>query len=311
MKFYLLTSNSLEGLIRSTEIIPSKDLVVVINTLDDDYLISAETHCILHDIEYYITESDGTPATGKNSVIDLFLESDNEYMVQLDGDDIITPYGYDLYKSLSQHHNPPDMVVLYRQPQMYSMSLDYMLQLCENLSTLKLADRVKSGLHFPLDKSAPTYQNHYYETYIHYFFMKQKEDLFTAHKWSVNRLEFNRLMDELSEDKEYMCRMVFYSRKIAGHVKFNNDIVVGEDTVQFMKLKRMAQDGKVTILRRAENKKPSYLSIVNDNSITKAHSLNGLDWSWVRPVLNALHTIQDELPIPHQTLPEFIDDTYT
>ena len=312
MKFYLLTSNSLEGLLRSIEIIPSEDLVVVINTLDDDYLTSAEKHCKLYELEYYITESDGTPATGKNSVIKLFLESDNEYMVQLDGDDVITPYGYELYKSVAQHPDAPDMVVLYKQPQIKSdVDNRTMLRIFDDLSRVRISDKVKSGLKYPADKSAVTYDRHYYETYLHYFFVQQKEDVRTAHQWSVNRLQFNRLMNSLSEDKEYMCRMVFYSRKIAKHVNFNKELIVGEDTLQFMKLKRLAQEGEFNILRRAEYPKPSYMMLSNMDSVTREYSKNGIDWSWLRPLLDSLHSISDELPIPNRTLPEFIDDTYT
>ena len=59
--------------------------------------------CVSEGIEHYVTESDGTPATGKNSVLRLFLESDNEYMVHVDGDDMITPYGRNLYRTANTH----------------------------------------------------------------------------------------------------------------------------------------------------------------------------------------------------------------
>ena len=62
-------------------------------------------------IEHYVTESDGTPATGKNSVLRLFLESDNEYMVHVDGDDMITPYGRNLYRTAA-HTDAPDVICL-------------------------------------------------------------------------------------------------------------------------------------------------------------------------------------------------------
>ena len=117
MKFYVLTSSSITGLYKNCIVLPRKDTVVVINTLDDDYCSMAKRYCENNNIEYYVTESDGTPATGKNSVIDLFLASDNEYMVQIDGDDILTPLGIELYKSLAESRTPIDMIVLYRQPQ--------------------------------------------------------------------------------------------------------------------------------------------------------------------------------------------------
>ena len=69
LKYYVLTSNHFQFLKRhiSEEYsnIPKEDLVVVINTLDEDYLMMAKGFCIHKEIEYYVTESDGTPATGK------------------------------------------------------------------------------------------------------------------------------------------------------------------------------------------------------------------------------------------------------
>ena len=63
-------------------------------------------------IEHYVTESDGTPATGKNSVLRLFLESDNEYMVQVDGDDMITPYV--AISTAQRHIQIPQMSSVYK-----------------------------------------------------------------------------------------------------------------------------------------------------------------------------------------------------
>lgn len=311
MKFYTLTSNSLEGLQRNIEIIPSEDLVVVINTLDNGYQKSAESYCKSKNVEYFITESDGTPATGKNSVLKLFLESEEDYMVHVDGDDFITPYGYRLYKSLSEHPSPPDMVVLYKQPAMKTgLKLDYILDVSKDLSVISTKDKLKSGLEFPTDKSHPIYESHYYETYLDHF-IKFNHTMFTCHQWSMDRVEFDKAMLMYSDAKEYMCRMVFHSRKIAEHMQYDNSIMVGEDTIQFLKLKRRALDGEFDIHRRRENKLPSYMVTKNKNSITNVQNNDGIDWSWIRPFLDVLDTMKDELPEPYRNLLEFIDDTYT
>lgn len=315
MKFYLLTSSSLEGLTRNVKIIPPEDLVVVVNTLDDDYRISAIDFCKEHKVEFHITESDGTPATGKNSVIKLFLESDNDYMVQIDGDDIITPYGYSLYKSLSQHPTPPDMVVLYRQPQMRSgLDFDYFLELAEDLTKMSREDVHTTKLRFPCDKSEPVYNQQTYEWLLYVFMVVFGKDTRTSHEWATDRYEFNQLMNTYSESREYMTRMVFYSRRIAEQVHFDKTMMIGEDTVQFLKLKRLALDGMPTrggfhILRRKENSRPTYIMIDNHQSVTNVETELGTDWSWVRGVVDKINSIQR--PKPHIMLQEFIDDTYT
>ena len=105
VKFYILTSNNIKCLERHFHKIPTSEAVVVINSLDKNYIDAAVSFCVEHKIEHYVTESDGTPATGKNSVLKLFRESDNEYMVHIDGDDILTDYGIDLYKRMSMWYN--------------------------------------------------------------------------------------------------------------------------------------------------------------------------------------------------------------
>ena len=96
-------------------------LHVIINTKDKDVekdLVELVEDC---ELEYTVTESDGTPATGKNSLLKVFLESDNDYAVGIDGDDYITDYGAQFYNNLAEHPNPPDLLALYNQLQHYPM----------------------------------------------------------------------------------------------------------------------------------------------------------------------------------------------
>ena len=87
--------------------LPVDETVVVINTLDENYQRQAVNYCKELGVEYHITKSNGTPGNGKNAVQDVFLASDDEYCMQIDGDDIVTPYGVDFYKDIASR-NPPD-----------------------------------------------------------------------------------------------------------------------------------------------------------------------------------------------------------
>ena len=97
LKYYALCCRNMHGTKRHLDYIPKEDLVIVLNSWsgakgeDGDenaqYLVDAEAWCISESVEYYVTESDGTPSTGKNSVMELFRASDNDYMVLVDGDD--------------------------------------------------------------------------------------------------------------------------------------------------------------------------------------------------------------------------------
>ena len=76
-KYYVLTSRNMRTLERQFSSLRPKETVVIINTLDLEYVKDATDFCMSNDIEHHITESDGTPATGKNSLLQKFLESDN------------------------------------------------------------------------------------------------------------------------------------------------------------------------------------------------------------------------------------------
>jgi ribosomal protein L7Ae-like RNA K-turn-binding protein len=75
VKFYALVCRNMKAVTRHVKTIAKEDLVIVINSLDEDFVSDASTYCAKNEIEYYITASDGTPSKGKNSVLDLFAES--------------------------------------------------------------------------------------------------------------------------------------------------------------------------------------------------------------------------------------------
>lgn len=64
---------------------------VVINSQNLIFIHKIKNYCEYHKIPYSVTESDGTPSTGKNAVFDVFKNSDYTHMSQLDGDDIFYP----------------------------------------------------------------------------------------------------------------------------------------------------------------------------------------------------------------------------
>lgn len=320
MKFYILTSSKLECIDTALNIIPKRDAVVVINSLYYPYVEEAKKYCQSKELEYYVTESDGTPATGKNAVLKLFLESDNDYMVHVDGDDLITPHGYRLYKAMAKHHLPPDMVVLYRQPQIKNM-IDYdycpacrkvqLNKLLGHLAPIKSSSVFGSAwkISYPWDNSAVDIEEIDRQFIIDYlkerFYIKDK----TARRWADDRIEFRDMMIKYSEAGEYMTRMVFLSRDIAKEMHYDPIITVGEDTVQFLKLKRLAvEEGKYDILRRREKDYPTYISNYNDTSVTTMIGKKGNDWDWLRPIVDEIEKLGKLSEFID--LPEMNDATY-
>lgn len=291
IKYYILVSFDLVGLQRHLEIIPADEQVVIINTQDDNFCRLAEQHCQDNSIEYYVTESDGTPATGKNSVLEKFLESKNDYMVAIDGDDLLSGYGYRFYKHLSQQKSPPDMVVLYRQQQFALAPAHRQMDETGEMigKDWKNAVMVQS---FPMDKSAPDFRLMDRTYYTWYFLNVLFKDREIAERWAEDRLYFDHIMNNYSEVHEYMCRMVFHSRKCAKQMQYDNRLTIGEDTVQFLKIKTMGIEGTLDVVRHKEKEHPTYYYMkdlgLGQVGIMKNTSSNGTSWEWLRPMINVI-----------------------
>ena len=113
----LLTSKDPEKLKRSIEsVIPqTKDVVVVCNTLDSSYEQIATLIAESYGLQCIVTESIGTPAKGKNSVLEYFLSTDYDYLTQVDADDYLTP------DAISKIHQ-----LIEQQPDVIGITNNYM-----------------------------------------------------------------------------------------------------------------------------------------------------------------------------------------
>lgn len=67
------------------------DVHPVINSIDNTFVREMVNYCEKNNIKYFVSKSDGTPSTGKNSVFEYFLTTDFTHLTQLDGDDFFYP----------------------------------------------------------------------------------------------------------------------------------------------------------------------------------------------------------------------------
>jgi len=257
VKFYILVHRKLEYLKNHAATIPFKDQVVVINSLNNDFVDQASAYCQENSIEYYVTESDGTPATGKNSVMKLFLESDNEYMVQVDGDDEITPYGYDLYKSISRSKNPPDIVCL--KNQLTRKIRRYFFDKDNDELKVQQTWKVTAWV-----RPRKIDDNESFKQHLEHM-LQNKKNLTKEQKqkhveWATERSIFETFCWDFgngdSEQRETFTRMVFYSRKAAELIRFDNTLTIGEDLVEFLRLKCLCKKGNLTMVVHNEIPNP-------------------------------------------------------
>lgn len=245
LKYYALCCRNIAATKRHASYIPHNDLVIVLNSMDQEYIAVAEAWCKEQQIEYYITESDGTPATGKNSVMDLFLNSNNQYMVLVDGDDFITPHGLVVYDMISQLDNPPDAVALENQ---------FGLVPNEHHTDKGCSSRYASNMNDPDQihgKGVRAY------TFDDEWWNDAKEGKLFRKDVSHIHQRFIKHTHKYLSQRETHLRITFYSKRAAIYY-FDNEHIIGEDTLQYYNIKDAWAKGELN-LKHMNEKYPSYV----------------------------------------------------
>tara|TARA_R110002096_G_scaffold428528_1_gene640330 strand:+ start:60 stop:1091 length:1032 start_codon:yes stop_codon:yes gene_type:complete len=276
MQYYILTSSGIEGISRHScaqySNIPKEDMVIIINTQDLEYAELAQQYCISHGIEHYVTESNGTPGKGKNSLLEKFLESDNDYCVQIDGDDFLTPHGVWLYNHLAQTESPPDALCLREQVSITHRST-------------YIPEFIKEHGFSPTQKDFSTEMTRPFYTNYNYLVVYEALD------YDNSIIDYLKLQKRYSEPYETHCRITWYSRKAAQY-KFREDLYVGEDTLHYFNLKDLHVNGHITFMSNTESP-PTYIydqslgGIVVDNS----NLVNG-ELSWLNEYMKAASNME-------------------
>jgi len=285
MQFYILTSGNLKALKRHFDSeysgFKKKDAVVIINSLNEDYIKEAVSYCTKKKIEHHVTESNGTPAKGKNSLLEAFLASDNDYCVMIDGDDFLTPHGVWMYKHLAGLETPPDAVCLINQRSIkkinhkpYSVkpfTVDY-----ENLLTLDYLHMFNELRGLSIPKAT------YYSTLYNNYYTEQRK---------------------YSEGDEIHCRVTWVSRKAASF-KFNEELIIGEDTLHMLRLKHEALEGRLNFYTNDEQP-ATYIYDERTPGTVEKTSKFGIDYEWMNDYLVALEEMEKKNYLHENTrLPE-------
>lgn len=294
LKFYVLVSYNRASFRKCIYHLPKEHTRIVINTRDRGMRQALVEVCNELGFKYHVTESDGTPATGKNSMLDIFERMPEEYAVMIDGDDFITPYGVQYYTELAHQEKVPDLVCLYKQASLAIINP-------EAFTVDTTASNIWTyGLEYTADKSDPQMHNMTQE-YMKKFFLYVGKTEEEAERWSKLRWEYNQFMNTYSDSYEYMLRMVFFSKHAASLFRYNPVLTIGEDTIQWLQLKRMAiVENKLSMAKKNDKDRPTYIMNREEDGIcNQKHKLN---WDWMIPLLEEASKI--ELPPPNSTLPE-------
>lgn len=102
----ILTNRDIDKLKRCLNSCGSHEKFVVCNTLDKAYEAEARELVTSYQVPFFSTESNGTPGKGKNSLLDIFYDTEREYLIPIDGDDYYTEGAIDRIKELVREHKP-------------------------------------------------------------------------------------------------------------------------------------------------------------------------------------------------------------
>jgi hypothetical protein len=192
-------------------------------------------------IKYTITESNGYPAKGKNSALEIFSQSNNDYAVMIDGDDYLTPHGVWYYNNVAALENPPDVLCLTNQ-----LSLS-----TEETRTIYQYDdedheRLKNINPEPIDCNLifAFFPNPRWEIQIN------EEPNEWIRKWALYSYYY-------VNQKEILNRVVFISKKAAQY-RFDENMEVGEDSIHFFLLKDAHMRGELNMYMK-DDQVPTYI----------------------------------------------------
>jgi len=296
--------------------IPKDDLVIVLNSQNAEYITEATNWCISEGVEHYVTESDGTPSTGKNSVFDIFTASDNDYMVLVDGDDFITPHGLYVYDKIAQSESPPDAV-----------ALEYQFGLVPNESYSIMLRHSQTQPGSARRDAADVFNQDHIHGWGLRIFHKPHDwwehalagtsvehwDTFTENCSAMHQ-RLMTLEHKYINGWESHLRITFYSKSAAAF-RFDPELIVGEDTMQYFVLKNAMVEGNID-MRILNEIYPTYVYDQRIEGIVRlANEVDdGRGWlNWMTKLVAEFEEYETEgkmhlVDIPYVDLPNFPDD---
>lgn len=271
LRFYALCCRNMHALKRHLRHIPKDQLTIVINTLDQGFQTEAVAFCQAEGVDYAVTESNGTASQGKNSVIDLFLASSDDYFVLVDGDDYLTPHGVWTYQQIAQLESPPDVLALEYQYAIwrengYGFSfVEHLMQGSEQIDRTNLSNPYLGCQ----DKSDPDkIMGHgtrgFLQSHEWWKLAKQgdvvhvhpgesfSQRLCDAHQRWVN------LAYKYISHWETHHRIVFFSRRSCDGYRYDTDFAVGEDTILYLLYKNAHIKGDL-VVKHLFDRYPTYV----------------------------------------------------
>lgn len=202
----ILTSGKPEKLERCIQSVNSNssphEQIVICNSNDENYISLASQICYDNNINFKTTLSNGTPGKGKNSVIKHFLQSNCDWLFQIDGDDFITENA---------------IKILHEKIKEQSFDAACLI----NNKAISPSGEMIDVYDIPMQPSVA-------KKFLRYA-SKEDVDLF---------IKAQEIGKRYSYDGKGLNRLLLINKKVANNVKFNEYIKVTEDFLFLQEVKR-------------------------------------------------------------------------
>jgi hypothetical protein len=241
------------------------ETVAIVNSKNQEFIDEFCSWCESEQVKYVITESNGTPSRGKNSVLQFLRDSDYDGVSMTDGDDLVYPTGALQIERHLLHHPTTDVLIVKPSDQVTNHESYGSVQIKEgNYAVCWGMNIVKLG----------------------YTYGPGKSEIFNSGHFAARNLGGH----------------VFYSKKVAQLVQYDEEQLLGEDLLLEFNLLKLHQERKicfwlsfasdVQMLDRTEQESIQYTK----NGTDGAQSFERLIQK-VREILPEDRSSFDELPV--------------
>lgn len=264
----ILTSEKIDKLDRCIQSILNQvdnaDIVVVINSLDEKFNNLAVILAEKYGLKSIITDSNGKPGKGKNSLLRYFLATDYTHLIPVDGDDYLLPNAIEILSTTTIDHNI-DVLGL----------IDGLCLLGDNL----------------IDTTS---------WFVHSEYMNRITDSIDPKLYRKFNLQLEKVRRTASEYGNLFNRFVVLSKQAASLINYEEELSGAEDVKQGLLLKLKQTKGILTY--KLLSSKNVYVYDVTEpgiymNLLCKCDIIKESDLFWegiTKEELNFLKTFQLE-----------------
>ena len=220
----VLTDRDIRLLKRCLHNLPVENTAIVCNTTDENYRLELAKSNLNEKYDIVYTESNGKPGKGHQSCLDIFLKTNYDYLIKIDGDDFLMPDSYEIIKSqISLYEGSFDVIGIQNE---WMIMPDNYFTTFERLKKENPDEPwIRPGIQIPEQIKEMMRNIWKYDIYRNVVYSRKGANVigFDEMLPCLVDSDFNRRLEEKQEQKSVQIKIVdceslyVYDRKEGGH----------------------------------------------------------------------------------------------